>query len=197
MLLLSDREGRPCSVASLERLQVQRLYVGHAGQSYQVMLLHELRVMRLHELKWLVGAYWTPGGRSIMQSIAATPGLGETGVATCMKATCSQMYATVKASPVLQLRSRLPQLCGCNALRRTSPPARLLDTAWQPVAGEVQRQYGRFVNVYAGFTSEETKRKWKWSRQMDQERRFWVKCLKFWAGAPWTCLNPDSSPLSD
>lgn len=93
-------------------------------------------------------------------------------------------------------RSHLPQPCGRNALRRSSPPAKLLDAAWQPVAGEVQRQYGRFVNVYAGYTSEETKRKWKWSRQMDQERRFWVKCLKFWAGAPWMCLNPNSVYLS-
>ena len=60
---------------------------------------------------------------------------------------------------------------------------RLLDRAVQPAAREAGRQWDRFANVYAEFTSEETKRKWKWSRQLDQERRFWAKVLKFCLGA--------------
>lgn len=67
---------------------------------------------------------------------------------------------------------------------RTSPPARLLNGAYQPVKQEFDRQFRRFAYVYADFTSEETKRKWKWSRQMSQEAKLWKSIVAFLQGKP-------------
>lgn len=82
---------------------------------------------------------------------------------------------------------------------RTSPPARALEAVATPILQEVDKQWVRFLNLYADFISEETKRKWKWSRQMDQETRFWKKVLTFcWAVAltfVWEALVPVSVVL--
>ncbi len=75
--------------------------------------------------------------------------------------------------------------------RRASPPARLLDSAYRPVQRLCVHQYERFAYAYAEFTSEETKRKWMWSRQMVKEARFWRSVVTFLAGEPvsdiWCC----------
>lgn len=79
---------------------------------------------------------------------------------------------------------------------RASPPVQLAKAAYQPVQRQADRQIERFAYVYADFTSEETKRKWKWSRQMAQEAKLWRSVVTFLqgkvhAGRPrlWSCLT--------
>lgn len=72
----------------------------------------------------------------------------------------------------------------CALVCRTSSPARALEFVATPVLREADSQWVHFLNLYADFISEETKRKWKWSRQMDQESRFWKKVLTFCWGRP-------------
>ena len=58
----------------------------------------------------------------------------------------------------------------------------LAKAAYQPVQRQADRQIERFAYVYADFTSEETKRKWKWSRQMAQEAKLWRSVVTFLQG---------------
>lgn len=58
----------------------------------------------------------------------------------------------------------------------------LVHGAYKPVKQEFDRQFQRFAYVYADFTSEETKRKWKWSRQMAQEAKLWRSIVTFTQG---------------
>ncbi len=77
--------------------------------------------------------------------------------------------------------------------RRASPPVRLANRAYQPVKREYDHQFRRFAFVYADFTSEETKRKWKWSRQMEREAKFWKSLVVFFQGG---VLLPTSNRTS-
>lgn len=87
-------------------------------------------------------------------------------------------------------------LSSLTSTARTSPPARTIGAVVKVILREADLVWAQFLSLYAHFVSEETKRKWKWSRQMDQETRFWRKILIFcWAVAltvVWEALVPVS-----
>lgn len=75
-------------------------------------------------------------------------------------------------------------------------PAQTIWAAVVPLLTELDKQWGNFVGVYADFVNEETKRKWKWSRQMDQETKFWKKILIFCWAALLTIIWEAVTPVS-
>ena len=66
-------------------------------------------------------------------------------------------------------------------IRRTSPPLTAVDTALAPVRRRVWIAWRQFGYVWDDFNGEEAKRRWKWSRQREQEAKFWKSFVQFLA----------------